>query len=333
MRKRLNLLKAGANLIYRRPHAWGWPLHMHIELTNYCNLRCKVCPTGIGELNRPLGEIDPALFERLMNEVGPYLLTTSLWGWGEPLLHPQLADILRIVHNRGVITFIATNGQNLNDERVLQALIKYPPTYLIVAIDGLTDETYSKFRVGAKLAPVLAGVRHLARMKRQKGLQLPILHFSYIVMKHNEHELPRLPKFAAENEFDILTFRTLAIIDAPEDTHHELIPNDEKFRAYGYINNQRISRADFICEKASIFPAVFADGTVVSCAQDCNAQQPYGSLADGRSFGDIWWSKQATEIRRTIRDNPDDFSWCRNCPFKDWPVSTCSRQYFDLRKG
>jgi radical SAM protein with 4Fe4S-binding SPASM domain len=332
MMKQLNLLKTGANLIYRRPHTWGWPVHMHTELTNYCNLKCRVCPTGIGRLDRQPATMEPALFERLMNEVGPYLLTASLWGWGESLLHPQLADILSITQHRGVITFLSTNGQNLDDEKVLQALISYPPTYLIVALDGLTDETNSAFRVGAKLGPVLAGVRRLARMKRQKGSQLPILHFRYVVMNHNEHELPQLSEFGVENQFDILTIRTLSIIDGPEDTHRDLKPNDEMFRAYGYRNNKRISRTDFICEKAFIFPAVFADGTVVACDQDCNAQQPYGTLADGSSFADIWWSKRAAEVRRTIRDNPENLSYCKNCPFKDRPISTCSVQYFDLHK-
>ena len=332
MMKRLNLLKTGANLIYRRLQAWGWPIHMQIELTNYCNLKCKVCPTGIGELNRQPKAMEPALFERLINDVGPYLLTAHLWGWGESLLHPQLTDILRLTQNRGIATFLSTNGQNLNDEEVLQALINYPPTYLIVAIDGLTDEVNSTFRVGAKLEPALTGVRRLARMRRQKGSQLPILHFRYIVMKHNEHELPQLTEFAAENQFDMLTVRTLSIIDASDDIHHDLEPNDEKFRAYEYKNNKRISRTDFVCEKASIFPTVFADGTVVACDQDYNAQQPYGTLTDGTSFADIWWSKQAAEIRRTIRDNPQDFSYCKNCPLKDRPISTCDIQYYDLRK-
>ncbi|MFC1993395.1 radical SAM/SPASM domain-containing protein [Chloroflexota bacterium] len=330
--KRLNLLRSGVNLVHRRLRPWSWPLHIHVELTNYCNLKCKVCPTGIGRLARRPAAMEPTLFERLMNEVGPYLLTASLWGWGESLLHPQFADILRILQNRGVTTFISTNGQNLDDEKIVQALIKYPPTYLIVCLDGITDKTNSPFRVGAKIAPALAGVRRLAKMKRQKGNVFPLLHLRYIVMKHNEHELSELPQFAKENEFELLTIRTLSIIDAPDDTHRDLIPNGEKLRAYGYRNNKRISRADFICEKAFIFPAVFVDGTVVACDQDCNAQQPYGSLADGSSFADIWWGKRAGEVRKTIRDNLGRFSFCQNCPFKDRLVSTCSIQYFNLQK-
>jgi len=332
VRKRLNMLRTGANLIYRRTHAWGWPMHMHIELTNYCNLKCKVCPTGSGRLKRKPASIEVSLFERLLKEVGFYPLVIALWGWGEPLLHPQLADILRITQGLGVTTLVSTNGQNLNDEEVHRALINYPPTYLIVCLDGLTDETLSAFRVGAKLDNALSGVRRLAELKRQKGAQLPVLHLRYIVMKHNEHEVAKVPEFARRNGFDVATIRTLSIIDSPEDMHREFIPADERWKAYGYKDGQRISRTDFICEKAFTFPAVFADGTVVACDQDCNAQQPLGRLTDGSSFKDIWWSKRAAEVRKTIRDNPDSFSFCRNCPFRDRPVKDCSVQYFDLRR-
>jgi radical SAM protein with 4Fe4S-binding SPASM domain len=333
LKKRLNLLLTGANLIHRRAHAWSRPINMHIELTNYCDLRCRVCPSGTGRLDRQPAAMDPALFERVMSEVGPYLLTASLWGWGEPLLHPQLADILRIARNRGVTTFLSTNGQALGDETVLRALASYPPTYLLVCLDGMTDETNSAFRVGAKLAPALSGVKRLVQMRREAGSRLPVLHLRFIVMKHNEHEVPGLPQFAAENQFDELSIRTLSVIDAPEDIHKDLIPDGETFRAYGYSDDGRISRNDFICEQAFTFPAVFADGTVVACDQDCNAQQPIGSLADGSSFADIWWSRKADRIRRTIRDNPDDFSFCKQCPFRDRPVGHCSVEYFDLREG
>jgi hypothetical protein len=122
-------------------------------------------------------------------------------------------------------------------------------------------------------------------MRAERGSELPILHLRYIAMKYNEHELPQLPKFAAENQFDILTIRTLAVIDAPDDTHLDLIPGDERYRAYGYENNKRISRTDFICEKAFTFPAVLADGTVVACDQDYNAQQPYGNDRHLKSEG------------------------------------------------
>jgi hypothetical protein len=99
--KRLNLFRAGANLLSRNLHTWSMPLHMQFELTNYCTLRCPVCPTGAGLVRRAAQAMDPALFEE-------------------------------------------------------------PPAYLVVAFDGLTGETNSQYRSGARLAPILDGVRRLA---------------------------------------------------------------------------------------------------------------------------------------------------------------------------
>lgn len=330
MARRLNLLKAGTNFIYRRLTPWNWPLHMQIELTNYCNLRCPVCPTGIREMSRRPVAMDVGLFEHLMNEVGPYLLTASLWAWGEPLLHPQLTEILRLAREQQVVSLLSTNGQNLNDDRVIHALISYPPTYLIVAIDGLTDETNSKLRVGARLDPILSGVRRLAEIKQEKSLNLPVLHMRYIVTKHNQHEVSHLRDFAKENEFDLLTIRTLSIIDSPEQAHRELVPDAEEFRAYEYENGERVLRDDFICLRPFWFPTILADGTVVACEQDYNAQQPFGVLSDDVPFADLWFGKRAARNRKIIRDAPEGLSFCRNCPYADRPTSNeCSIQVFN----
>ncbi len=110
-----------------------------------------------------------------MGEAGPYVLTASLWAWGEPTLHPRLKQVLRAARRHDVITLLSTNGQRLNDERVLEALIEEPPTYLVVASDGLTDETNSAYWAGARIAPILDGVKRLAEMKRRRGQRAPVL--------------------------------------------------------------------------------------------------------------------------------------------------------------
>ncbi len=328
--KRWNLCKSGINLIHRRLTPWNLPLHMQVELTSYCGLRCPVCPVGIRTLKRPPTAIEADLFERLMAQVSPYLLTLSLWGWGEPLPHPHLAQILKIARRYPVLTMLSTNGQQLDRDDVIQALIEYPPTFLIVAIDGLDDATNGKFRVGAKLEPIINGVRRLAEEKRTRNLTLPILHMRYIVMKHNQHELPRLQGFAREQGFDFLTIRTLYFVDAPMIPHLEFVPEISTFRAYDYIEDERARRSDFICQQPFWFPSVFADGTVVACEQDYNAQQPLGVFSDKTSFSDIWFSERAARIRQMIRDTPTDLSFCFNCPYADSRSNAFSVQAFDL---
>jgi radical SAM protein with 4Fe4S-binding SPASM domain len=272
--------------------------------------------------------MDVGLFERLMDEVGPYLLTISLWAWGEPLLHPHLEEILRTVRKHDMVILLSTNGQCLDSDRVLEVLANEPPTHLIVAIDGLTDETNSKYRVGARLSPILAGVRRLAEIKRQRGLELPVLQMRYIVMKHNQHEVPQLEDFAQRNGFEFLTVRTLSIIDsdAPDQVHGRFMPDAAAWRAYEYQNGARVQRSDFICQEPFWFPTVFADGTLVACEQDFNAQQALGVISKDVSFADVWFSQRAAQVRKIIRDDPQSLSFCRNCPYCDRPTTDVSVQ-------
>ena len=329
--QRLNMVRAGLNLGYRKLHAWSHPLHMQVELTSFCNLACPVCPTGNGELRRNARAMDVGLFEQLMSEAGPYLLTLSLWGWGESLLHKDLGRILEIAERYPTVTLISTNGQNLDQDRVLQALRAHPPTYLIAAIDGLCDETNSVYRVGAKLRPALEGVRKMAEWKARTGARLPILHCRFMAMKQNEHELPRVKQFALDAGFDMVSIRSLSIIDSTENSHHDLVPVSDLLRAYSYENGERVRRKDFVCQHAFTFPTMMADGRVVSCEQDFNATQPYGTLTKGSSFEGIWFSEEAAQIRGTIRDNPEEYSFCRKCPFADRPISSCSIESYTLR--
>ena len=277
--------------------------------------------------------MDVDLFEQLMDDVGPYLLTASLWAWGEPLLHPKFAEILRIAEKHPVATLLSTNGQNLNKDEIIEALIDHPPTYLIVAIDGLTDETNSKFRVGAKLEPILSGVRRLAELKRERNQVLPILHMRYIVLKHNEHEVPHLKDFAKENGFDLLTLRTLSCINAPEQDYRSMMPDSNEFKAYNYLNDKRVRRSDFICTEPFWFPAMFADGRIVACCHDVNADHPLGALSKNISFFDIWNSKKASEVRKIIRDRNAEVNYCRHCPVADRQTGDTSIQAFILNEG
>jgi MoaA/NifB/PqqE/SkfB family radical SAM enzyme len=333
MRKRLNLAATGLNLLHRRLKPWAWPIHIQMELTSFCNLHCPVCPTGLGKLTRPPQAMDVSFFSDVMDQVGPYLLTTSLWAWGEPLLHPQFADAVAICRKHGVLPLFSTNGQNLEDDRVTDDLLREPPYYLIAALDGLTDETNSQYRRGARLEGALHGIRRLARLKRERGQELPVLLMRFIVMKHNEHELPRVREFAVENGFDMLTIRALGLRDVGEPAHKQFVPDSEAYRAYAYRGGERVRREDYICQLAFCFPTMLADGTLVACDQDFNGTAAFGQVGRDGSFADVWFGDRAARVRREIRESLDAFSFCRICPFADRLTSECSVEAFDLRDG
>lgn len=326
--RRTNLLRSGLNLLHRRPKPWSWPIHLQVELSNVCDLQCPVCPTGRGLLRRKGQFMDMGLYERLMREAGKRLLSVFLWAWGEPLLHPQLEQALAIARGHGVLPLLSTNGQSLARPGVVDALVKQPPEYLIVAIDGLTQATQEVFRVGSRLDVILEGVRALREARDRAGQSRPLLHMRMIAMKHNLHEVSRARNFALEHGFDMLSIRGLSIIDDKDETFRKLAPDDEHMGAYRFKGGRRQSRTDFLCQHAFALPAVLSDGTVVACDQDFNAQHAYGRIGQDGSFEDIWFGPRARQIRRAIRDRRDAYSFCRNCPYADREINTCSIESF-----
>jgi MoaA/NifB/PqqE/SkfB family radical SAM enzyme len=298
--KRINTMSAGLNMLLKKPDVINMPIYAFFELTSYCNLRCPLCPTGTKVLKRKSMNMDVKLFTKVFNELSPYLLTACLWGWGEPLLHPQIEEILKACYNKGVNIIVSTNGQNLNDENVIQAILRYPPTYLIVALDGITDETNSVYRKGAKLLPALEGVNKIYH--RRKG-KYPILNMRHIIMKHNEHEMG-IKEFARRNYFDILTIRTLCDL-VTNGNVNDLLPEDRKYRNVSGKN-------DYVCDMALNTPMICSDGTLDVCCQDYKEPlMQYGDL-NNKSFRELWFSKSATELRKEIFTNPDKLN-CKDC--------------------
>jgi radical SAM protein with 4Fe4S-binding SPASM domain len=323
-RKRWNLFLSGMNLLYRKSRPWSFPTFMNVELTNVCNLQCPVCPTGAGLLRRKKEYIDLGLFERLMEETSPHLLMVMLWGWGEPLLHPSFHETVRIARSHGVLPLLSTNGQLLEKEDVREKLLAHPPECLIVAIDGLTDETNSRYRVGSKMEPVLEGVRRLTEERRRLGQESPHLNMRYIVMKHNEEELDRVEGFARRHGFDSLSIRSLSTVENRGDVQRNMAPSKPEWRAYEYRNGRRMKRETFSCHIAFTCSAVFADGSVVVCDQDAHTSQVLGRFGNGRSFKNIWFGKEASSLRKVIRKKRDRIGFCRECPYADRDSNTCN---------
>ena len=160
-------------------------------------------------------------------------------------------------------------------------MIEEPPAYLILALDGLTDETNSAYRVGARLAPILEGVKKLAEMKRARGLTRPVLNMRFIVMKHNQHEVGLLDEFAVRHGFELLTIRNIFFIESTSDacTNSALAPDADGVEHLRTCPRWQFPQRRFLSAWNPFwFPSVFADGTLVLCEQDYNADLSLGRI-------------------------------------------------------
>ena len=98
---------------------------VYLEITNVCNLRCSFCPST----KRPARMLSVPEFE---------LLTTRLQGqtkylyfhlMGEPLLHPQLSEFLRIAGRKEFYVNLTTNGTLL--DKAADVLLNAPALHRI----------------------------------------------------------------------------------------------------------------------------------------------------------------------------------------------------------
>jgi len=146
------------------------------------------------------------------------------------------------------------------------------------------------------------------------------------VMSHNEHEVDRLEAFARENEFELLTLRSISIYDTPEADAVQggFVPLNELLQPYQYKEGKRQRRKGFVCTMPFWFPTLMAGGEVVSCEQDHSARAKYGRISEAQGFGQIWFSEEAAEVRHLVRDEHEKLSFCRNCPYADRPTADCS---------
>ena len=79
---------------------------IYIEITNICNLKCEFCP----ETSRKKEFISIEKFEEVIKKIHKHTNLVCLHVKGEPLLHPKLEDILKVLERYNVKANITTNG-------------------------------------------------------------------------------------------------------------------------------------------------------------------------------------------------------------------------------
>ena len=92
----------------------------YVEITNICNLQCAFCPGT----KRPGRFMPPEEFRILARRLRPHTGFLYLHVMGEPLLHPQLGELLEIGAAEGFRICLTTNGTLL--EQIHQLLLSAP---------------------------------------------------------------------------------------------------------------------------------------------------------------------------------------------------------------
>ncbi len=170
---------------------------LYIEPTSGCNLRCQTCIRNTW--NEPFGSMSFELFERLCRQIKemPFLQSIVLAGFGEPLFHPEVVKMVRLLKEsvRASVE-ITTNGTLLTEEMSDQ-LLEAGLDRLWVSFDGTSETSFDDIRRGASFRAVLKNVQKLRELATRKNRPLAI-GISFVVMRDNIEDIKNIQELILE---------------------------------------------------------------------------------------------------------------------------------------
>ena len=168
---------------------------LYIQPTTGCNLHCRTCIRNVWD--DPESHMAMSTFQRMLESLDelPNLTRVVLSGFGEPLTHPNILEMIGAMRKRNIAVTLGSNGLLL-DANMCREIIRLGVDRLVVSIDGVKQETYAAVR-GAMLSLILNNIRALNEIKSQLGSLSPALGIEFVLLKTNVSEIGELTRLAS----------------------------------------------------------------------------------------------------------------------------------------
>lgn len=292
---------------------WGQPLVLTVEPTVRCNLRCPQCVTGMGKTSRAQLELELAVFQSLLDEIGDAVWYLLLFNQGEPFLQPQLLQFIRHARQKRICVTISTNGHFFEDRAFVAELIATDIDSIIVSLDGADAASYGSYRQGGDFQVVVQGIQNLITIREQMKVRTPVVMIQCLITRQNEHQVRQMKQLQHELGADRLLLKTMQI----ENPQHALafLPLNPRWRRYDATNGkvQATAASGRGCSRLWYSTVVLSDGRVVPCCFDKNGIFSFGTIGTKNKLTEIWNSHEYQQFRATILESRERMAICRNC--------------------
>jgi radical SAM protein with 4Fe4S-binding SPASM domain len=297
------------SLLTRKARYWGSPPVVMIEPTNICNLKCPLCPSGNQTLQRTKGFLDFEVFQKIIDEISKTAFMVVLWNQGESYLHKDFDKMVHYASDKGLFTLVSTNANlDLDAENIVNSGLDS----MIISIDGTNQESYNKYRINGKLEKVYQNVTNIVAAKKKLKKKNPILRWQFLVMKHNEEEIPLIKKEAVRLGVDNLELKTVQIY-SKEDIQN-FLPKNPKYRRYN-IKSDSFELKHGIknrCRRIWTNAVINCDGEVAICCFDKNGEHKIGNIKN-LSLKELWKNEKIMQMRNLILHDRQAIDLCTNC--------------------
>jgi radical SAM protein with 4Fe4S-binding SPASM domain len=282
-----------------------FPLHIDIDPTNACNLKCTMCPrTHYLESGNTswapdgkIGYMDWKLFTTVIDQAaanGAYSIKLNFLG--EPLLHPQVVQQIAYAHDRGLEVMMNTNATLLTP-KLSRQLLEAGLDDIFFSVDSPYPEEYQRIRRGANFHQVIHNIGRFVEIKDNRGFRHVQTRVSMV--------LPPLDRDSAQARQD---FKDLFLCLGVSEIGFAL-PTDMKldyWETYGPLDG-------FVCRDPYHRMFIFWDGKIGPC---CGEWERRFLVGDARTekLEDVWHNK----IYQTLRQAHEQGRYhklgtCRQC--------------------
>lgn len=174
-------------------HLLDFPLHLDLDITNACNLKCKMCARTImiekGNM-QDVGFMKLDFIKGLIDQGADNGLASIKFSFqGEPLLHPEIVEMVAYAKQKDIIdTMFNTNAMLLTEDKSA-ALLDAGIDNIFFSIDSVFKEHHEAIRPGADYDMIVENIETFLRLKDDKKKHNVQVGVNMVVMEENEDEI------------------------------------------------------------------------------------------------------------------------------------------------
>jgi MoaA/NifB/PqqE/SkfB family radical SAM enzyme len=187
----------------------GFPVSIHLYLTEICNLNCKMC--FLKQIKSKTNTIELDIIKKVVGEL-IYLRPRYTLTGGEPFLYPEIKEIIKHIKAKGLYLSIVTNGTLI--ENFAETLVHSGVDKLNISIDGSPEKHDTIRRTSGAFSKTLKGIQAINYEKKRQNKKKPILSLYSLLNTDIDEDF--IFSFAQENSFKEINFLNFLFINSED---------------------------------------------------------------------------------------------------------------------
>lgn len=151
------------------------PIHLDIETSSICNLRCPMCLCTVELKKGRESKIKQGLmgmerYRKIIDEAAEIGVMSVKLNWrGEPLLNPNIPQMIKYAKEKGIIDIMINTNATMLDEQLMNELIDAGLDKIFFSVDSIDKHEYESIRVGANFEETIDKIKMFCEINERKG--------------------------------------------------------------------------------------------------------------------------------------------------------------------